>query len=259
MKNKGFTLIELLVVIAIIAILAAILFPVFAKAREKARQITCASNLKQLGLGYIQYYQDYDEQFPVGQAGGCPWPKTGIGWAGAIYPYVKSAGVYSCPDDSTSTSAGRYVISYAVNAQLAQTAIMLAGANQPTTTILFSEVSGIQTQQFPENPAIANFSAADYGDNLITAWGTNGTGGNHCCNNSVGYYTTGPIQGNNNHDPAQDSGEAQQARHSSGANWAFVDGHTKWLTGANVNGFNGNPVTGSTSCPVVACYYPYNN
>ncbi len=65
---QGFTLIELLVVIAIIAILAAILFPVFAKAREKARQITCASNLKQISLGILQYYQDSDEQFPGASA-----------------------------------------------------------------------------------------------------------------------------------------------------------------------------------------------
>src|SRR5215469_16047426 len=98
--RKGFTLIELLVVIAIIAILAAILFPVFAKVREKARQTSCASNLKQLGLGYIQYYQDYDENFPCGTAGAAAWPRAGIGWAGQIYPYVKSPGVYACPDDA---------------------------------------------------------------------------------------------------------------------------------------------------------------
>ena len=67
-RNKGFTLIELLVVIAIIAILAAILFPVFAKAREKARQASCASNEKQLGLAIIQYVQDYDETFPAASA-----------------------------------------------------------------------------------------------------------------------------------------------------------------------------------------------
>jgi prepilin-type N-terminal cleavage/methylation domain-containing protein len=107
-RRKGFTLIELLVVIAIIAILAAILFPVFAKAREKARQISCASNEKQLGLGIIQYVQDYDERFPD-YAGD-------YGWAGQIYPYVKSTGVYKCPDDSNTAASPKVPISYQFNA-----------------------------------------------------------------------------------------------------------------------------------------------
>ena len=84
-KSSGFTLIELIVVIAIIAILAAILFPVFAKVREKARQVSCLSNMKQLGLAFVQYSQDYDEVLPDGTqltfGGNC-----GAGWAGQIYP-----------------------------------------------------------------------------------------------------------------------------------------------------------------------------
>ncbi|MEO7719030.1 MAG: DUF1559 domain-containing protein [Capsulimonas sp.] len=93
-RRKAFTLIELLVVIAIIAILAAILFPVFAKAREKARQISCLSNLKQLGLGMLQYNQDSDESFPRSN---CPPDRDN--WAQVIYPYVKSMNVYKCPDN----------------------------------------------------------------------------------------------------------------------------------------------------------------
>jgi prepilin-type N-terminal cleavage/methylation domain-containing protein/prepilin-type processing-associated H-X9-DG protein len=106
--KNGFTLIELLVVIAIIAILAAILFPVFAQAREKARQAKCASNMMQLGLAYVQYIQDYDEQSitvdktkvqPGGiyaPAGYTPY------WFADLYPYVKSWNVYNCPDRTQS-------------------------------------------------------------------------------------------------------------------------------------------------------------
>lgn len=95
--SVGFTLIELLVVIAIIAILAAILFPVFAKAREKARQSTCISNLKQLGLAFSQYIEDNNELYPPLYNPGVT-PNTF--WASEIFPYVKSGGVYACPDDT---------------------------------------------------------------------------------------------------------------------------------------------------------------
>ncbi|MCE5238668.1 DUF1559 domain-containing protein [bacterium] len=90
-KRTGFTLIELLVVIAIIAILAAILFPVFAKAREKARQSSCMSNTKQLAVGVLQYAQDYDEKFPTRYTAA-----TGQ-WSNVIQPYVKNWQLFVCP------------------------------------------------------------------------------------------------------------------------------------------------------------------
>ncbi len=105
-SKNGFTLIELLVVIAIIAILAAILFPVFSKVRERARQISCVSNLKQIGLAFIQYNQDNEGAFPSitsqsSQDGGCApnleWVSANGGYAVLINPYIKAAGVYHCP------------------------------------------------------------------------------------------------------------------------------------------------------------------
>jgi prepilin-type N-terminal cleavage/methylation domain-containing protein len=108
LKNRrGFTLIELLVVIAIIAILAAILFPVFARARAQARQASCTSNVKQITLGMVMYAQDYDETFPqwmwdlhyVGATGAGSHPNNATTvWWNAIYPYVKNAQIFTCPD-----------------------------------------------------------------------------------------------------------------------------------------------------------------
>ena len=98
--NKAFTLIELLVVIAIIAILAAILFPVFARARENARRSSCSSNMKQIGLGIIQYTQDYDEKYPMRYYGGAGARQEANSWRRQIYPYVKSSQLFSCPSNS---------------------------------------------------------------------------------------------------------------------------------------------------------------
>lgn len=109
-SRRGFTLIELLVVIAIIALLAAILFPVFARARENARKSSCLNNLKQLSLGIAQYIQDYDENYPVssqsckGGAGGAPFT-DGYEWPFRIQPYVKTKQIFICPSGTASPSS----------------------------------------------------------------------------------------------------------------------------------------------------------
>ncbi len=103
-RRSAFTLIELLVVIAIIAILAAILFPAFARARENARRASCQSNEKQIALGIQQYTQDYDERFPAIDA------NTGLtgnpGWAYAIQPYLKSEQLFQCPSNNSPAATG---------------------------------------------------------------------------------------------------------------------------------------------------------
>ncbi|HLK57544.1 MAG TPA: DUF1559 domain-containing protein [Chthonomonadaceae bacterium] len=121
-NSKAFTLIELLVVIAIIAILAAILFPVFAQAREKARQTSCLSNTKQLGLAILQYVQDYDETFPKSHGNnGKSAPNFDIwsdSWAVVVQPYIKNYDVLRCPDDGNKLAPAAWMgiaISYDVN------------------------------------------------------------------------------------------------------------------------------------------------
>jgi len=121
-KRKGFTLIELLVVIAIIAILAAILFPVFARAREQARKTSCASNLRQLGLGFAMYTQDYDERFPGIWSG--EWNLNAgnqrqLNWAVEIFPYIKNKQVYVCPSDSSNHGSSYLGNNYVGNIKLA--------------------------------------------------------------------------------------------------------------------------------------------
>jgi prepilin-type N-terminal cleavage/methylation domain-containing protein/prepilin-type processing-associated H-X9-DG protein len=143
--KRGFTLIELLVVIAIIAILAAILFPVFAKVREKARQTSCLSNEKQLGIAFVQYTNDWDSKWPAGFAatGQTAGPATeGMGWASLVYPYLKSTAVFKCPDDNTQPGAGgNSVVSYAFNSNISGEAD--AALNSNVQTVLAYEVNGV--------------------------------------------------------------------------------------------------------------------
>jgi prepilin-type N-terminal cleavage/methylation domain-containing protein len=138
-RRSAFTLIELLVVIAIIAILAAILFPVFAQARAKARQATCTSNLKQLNLGVQMYMQDYDANFPYWNwIRSCNWAPSGCNgtgraeslWFNAIFPYVKNGGVYADLSDNTVMTPANSNVSWWIQGDLLAAGVQPALLNQ---------------------------------------------------------------------------------------------------------------------------------
>ena len=149
-RLRGFTLIELLVVIASIAILAAILFPVFAKAREKARQSSCGSNVKQIAVGQTMYVQDYDETFPdaYGGSNASPWTSVWGAWLtryagtqkfdptlGAIYSYTKNSQLYLCPSNQAEYSV--WGCSYSMNGSVGRLA--LSGIEDVAGTELMGE------------------------------------------------------------------------------------------------------------------------
>jgi len=256
--SNAFTLIELLVVIAIIAILAAILFPVFATAREKARQTSCASNLKQLGIGLVQYCQDYDENLPFGTH-----PQLGNreqGWAGEIYPYVKSTGVFACPDDQTVPDATPganttvqncpvlggtpwNTISYALNMAFlygvvtpvtSPTGALLSQAlwTSPSRTVLLMEVSGSEAQltwpgetQSPSNDGLGG-SVSMYG---VVPSGAVGP------LQQTGVLGSTAGNGGNVVGTASDDQASLTGRHGSGSNFLLCDGHVKFLQGNKVS------------------------
>ena len=252
--KSAFTLIELLVVIAIIAILAAILFPVFARARENARRSSCQSNLKQIGLGIIQYTQDYDENFPNGvDVGGWQGKNDGEGWAGQIFPYVKSGQVYACASDSRVHTNGT---SYGYNMNLTPTVKggALSQLNASAKTVLLFEVSAATdpTKGHPDvtqaNDGIVIGTNTFYSPVGNGGWLRNsqGWGNQYNYKFATGYFVGSPTGniGNDGNNVYLDSGQPIVPRHLEGSNYLFCDGHVKWLTQSKVAA--GMPATSET-------------
>lgn len=220
-RSKGFTLIELLVVIAIISILAAILFPVFARARENARRASCISNLKQMGLAVMMYTQDYDERYPEHlnarlttqtPPDGYPWDSTGYWyWPQILYPYHKSTAIYFCP----SSPDMRYYNgkpapttgSYGANTMMLQQSgsfvksVGIAEVALPSEIYMLMDSSAYRTEP---SKVITPEGGQGYLPGSGDAGGTYGLSAS----------------------PPRDW---QSGRHFGGVNVAFADGHVKWL------------------------------
>jgi len=209
-KNNisGFTLIELLVVIAIIAILAAILFPVFAQVREKARQITCVSNAKQIGLAYLQYANDYDEAVPVAYLYGYSFgPKTaqfnvnGIGGVVGgqtgiqveLQPYIKSYAAFVCPDDPIIQSGDSKKPSKLAPGDTETQAQqqLLTWAQQTGTSYQFTHE--VESNPYPTT-AQTGYGTSAACPNGSTSWTQSGTGPGECELVANGEPITPPIK-----------------------------------------------------------------
>jgi prepilin-type N-terminal cleavage/methylation domain-containing protein/prepilin-type processing-associated H-X9-DG protein len=219
-RTKGFTLIELLVVIAIIAILASILFPVFARARENARRSSCLSNMKQIGLGFMQYTQDYDETLPPAALGtpasqippdGSVWySDNGINywfWQQIIYPYTKSVQIYRCPSSPGSiTAGGPFTLQYGAN--------QLLVPQDGTKTIKLATINRVAEAYL----AMDSGSYSPKPEEVLAPSGFFYLPGSKEADPSIACVASGEY-----------AADCASGRHFGGVNMAFADGHAKWL------------------------------
>jgi prepilin-type N-terminal cleavage/methylation domain-containing protein len=218
--ETGFTLIELLVVIAIIAILAAILFPVFARARENARRASCISNLKQLGLAFMMYTQDYDEQLPINGYSTASNPFT-TSWDIGIAPYTgikvqngASPEIFRCPSDTSVDNRRSYSMVYTGNYASDGGASGLLGWDSSISFMV-----GVKLAAIPEPPMTI----------LLAEHPSSPSGVTPVYSNIFGTYSGSYVQGIGSAANHQAQGNPDHQLHFDGWDYLFADGHVKWL------------------------------
>ena len=248
--RRAFTLIELLVVVAIIAMLAAILFPVFGTVREKARQSACLSNMKQLGLAIMQYEQDCDGTLPRGVSNN----SNNTGWGGTIYPYVQDEQVFLCPDDTGQAEVNNptaYGTSYCINGNLFNTGthsgVIESTLKVPDRTLLLCEVinnGGYNLDLEYAHTVSDSPSGIGKGANDPDGNGGCATGFAPCPAGSL-RYDTGYFQ----NAAAIYGYNAPTGRHSGGSVFLLCDGHAKWMLAQNVSAGANNPTDAQCGMP----------
>lgn len=236
---RGFTLIELLVVIAIIAILASILFPVFARARENARRTSCLSNMKQIGLGVIMYSQDYDETLPANfpqvtnPATRPPNPNPRGSVHERLMPYLKNDQILHCPSDTTDDNSpgDRAAIWNASGSAYIWLSYYPTGFGFWPATNPTAFWGLFQSEYTPGNPPVKLADIAAPAETIGFAERRSRTEplGQGNSDSTLDNGTATPTGG----DSPDANGNAGQGgvsrRHLEGANYAFADGHAKWF------------------------------
>lgn len=227
MRRNGFTLIELLVVIAIIAILAAILFPVFAQAREKARSTSCLSNMKQIGLAFIMYSADHDGCFPSVYDDNLGYPAGRIIWADKVSPYVKSRSLFACPGGPNEVNMNPIAGGWPDNLQGTRYSMnMVHGWHWPEGTVTGT---GWATIEYPvKESAFRHIAETSLIQESSNAWWCHWLwhpGWNNYERNQQGEVVLIGVLG-----------ETIYPRHSGGTNMTFVDGHAKFRNTASLLG-----------------------